>query len=283
MFKVTAPDCVEYGPVSLATLGHWAQEGRLTPDTIVIEVETGQRFAAREHPYVRNRLRPSNENPWAALPYTTPDLSAEAHDLIPWFSMWTRPRQTIRQIVAQDPGQHVLLLAALAGVSQALARASNQHMGDNASLVVVLVLCLVIGPIGGVFNLYFNGFLLRLTGGWLGGKAEGEEIRAALAWGGVPGIWSLLLMGLELPLAGEELFRSHTPRIDGSLPLSTAIAVLGVLEIVAAVWSFVAFLNCLSEVQDFSVWRALGSTLLCAVVIVVPIAAVIGLLALVAH
>jgi hypothetical protein len=48
------------------------------------------------------------------------DLSVEN----PFLTIWTRPRATIRAIVDTDPNRHVLLLAAIGGVVNALDRAT---------------------------------------------------------------------------------------------------------------------------------------------------------------
>jgi hypothetical protein len=45
----------------------------------------------------------------------------------------------------------------------------------------------------------------------------------------------------------------------------------GVIELVLGIWSFVAVVKCLAEVQRFSAWRALGSIFLVGVLIAVPV------------
>jgi len=49
----------------------------------------------------------------------------------PWLSIWIEPRRTIQAIVDRDPKFMVLPLAALAGIGEALDRASLRHMLDE--------------------------------------------------------------------------------------------------------------------------------------------------------
>jgi len=177
----------------------------------------------------------------------------------PWLSIWTSPRDTIRAIVKYDPEQYVIFLAAVAGVGQALDRASANNMGDDSSLLVIFLFALATGSIGGIISLYISGAILSWLGGRFGGQASAVEVRAAIAWASVPLIWAMLLWIPELAFYGMDMFTSVTPRIDNQ---PWAIMFLGVIEIVIGIWAFVVFLKCLGEVHRFSAWKALGVSIL---------------------
>lgn len=189
----------------------------------------------------------------------------------PWISMWTKPRETIQQIVDLNPTRMVLLLAALAGFSRALDRASITSMGDRFELPILLGIAAIAGSITGVVLLFIGGALIRWTGAWIGGVASSQNIRAALAWSGVPNIWALLIWIPQLALVGDELFTSETPRMDASDTLLFSFLGLSLIEFVIAVWALVVLLKCLGQVQGFSAWRALGNLLLSILIIAVPI------------
>jgi hypothetical protein len=188
--------------------------------------------------------------------------------LNPWFSMWTRPRATIAQIVERDPTHMVLVLAAIAGFGEALDRASMRSAGDTLGLPTIFVAAAIAGPVGGFVTLYLGSLLLRWTGSWIGGNASGVQIRAAMAWSGVPLIWALLLWVPELAIFGTELFTTATPRMDESIALALSFFAI---ELVIGVWAFVVFLKSLGQVQGFSAWKALANGVLALLVFVVPI------------
>jgi len=188
----------------------------------------------------------------------------------PWFSIWTQPRATIREILDTDPRRHVLWLAMLGGFLSALGQASIKNWGDRLPLATILLLCAVGGGIiGGPLGLYLGGFLSRWTGRWIGGQATSEQLRAAIAWSYVPVIWVGILWIPELALFGQEMFTSVTPRMEANPSLAFVMIGFGVLEIVVGIWTVMVALKCLGEAQRFSAWKALGNVLLALTVIVI--------------
>ncbi len=219
------------------------------------------------------------ENPYAAPKVAAakayePPLATEGIDLArenPFFTIWTRPRATIRGIVNTDPTLHVTALAMIGGILQALDRAAARNAGDNLSIEAILIGALIGGSIGGLIGLYISGWLLRITGHWLGGQAEPEEVRAALAWFTVPVLATIPIWVIQLALLGREMFTSDTPTLDAKPTLGLALIATGVLELILGIWSVVIVIKCLAEVQRFSAWRALGSIFVVALVILVPL------------
>lgn len=205
-------------------------------------------------------------------------MNSEAQQTLnPWLSIWTRPRATIRQQVERDPEAWVLALVAVAGVGHLLSDASARSYGDRMDLPTLLVMALLVGPLFGILGAYVGGWLLRWSGRLLGGSARPAEIRAAIAWSGVPYVASMLLWIPELLLFGEELFTEATPRLDAAPELQGLLLVFVAVELTAALWAFVAFLKCLGEVQGFSAWRALLNLLLPGVLVGIAIGLVVTL------
>ncbi|HDP90432.1 MAG TPA: YIP1 family protein [Thioalkalivibrio sp.] len=223
-------------------------------------------------------------------PYATPKadvgdgygdtLRLPAGNLNPWFSMWLQPRATIQQIVDTNPERMVLLLAALGGIAQMLDRASGQGFGDRMSLEAVLGAALAVGIISGVIQLYVGAALLYWTGSWIGGTASTANIRAAVAWSNVPLVWGMLVWLPGIALFGHELFTDDMPRTAADPRLLMAFVGLGLVSLVIGVWSVVALIKALAQVQGFSAWRALGNVVLMLLVIFVPLAVFFGLMAL---
>ncbi|MFC6441423.1 YIP1 family protein [Bowmanella sp. JS7-9] len=195
--------------------------------------------------------------------------------LNPWFSMWTRPRATIQQIVTSDPFHLVLLLSAVSGFLHALDRASMRDMGDKYDITTIIAIAAISGPIGGIIGLYLGGALLRWVGNWMGGTGSSETIRAAIAWSSVPVIWAGLLWIPAIAMFGDVLFTSDTSSLDGNLGLAVALIVYGLIEIVIGVWAIVVFLKCLGQVQGFSAWMALANSIVAMLVVAVPIVMVV--------
>lgn len=203
-------------------------------------------------------------------------VTRSALALNPWTSIWTRPRATIRQIVDTDPKYMVIPLAILGGIVQAFDNASTRNLGDELPLGGIIVAALIGGPIGGLISLYLAGWFLRVTGGWLGGKANAEKVRAAIAWGQVPAIATLPLIGVQIALFGIEMFTEFTPELDANDQMLYVLLATGVGEMILGIWAIVAVIKCVAEVHEFSAWRGLGAMFLAFLVLfgilLIPIA-----------
>ena len=189
----------------------------------------------------------------------------------PWKTMWLKPRETIREILEYNPQYLVLLLAGLFGIRYALDMAGAYMLGDMFNLWLILAGAIIIGPIIGIISLYISSFLMVWTGKWINGKSSYEHMRAALAWAYIPILWGMLMYLLQIPLFGSELFSSLTPTLSASGLLTSLFIVLSLLGITFDIWSFSLSLKTVSEVQGFSVWKALLNMVLVLLVVLIPL------------
>lgn len=184
-----------------------------------------------------------------------------------WINIWLHPRQSIQEIVDSNAQYAVIPLAILYGIWDAITRAVRKDVGDVQELSAILLAVAVSGTIGGLITLYALGWLLKVSGSWLGGKATAEHLRAAFAWGVIPVICALPLYFIEITLYGNEIFSSETPEIsENPLPFFVLVAI----EVMLAFWSSVLMFTCIAQVQGFSVWKAVGNFLLAAMLFVAP-------------
>ena len=188
----------------------------------------------------------------------------------PWISMWTRPRQTVQSIVETNAEHSVLLLAALAGISQALDKASIKNAGDTLPLPLILGTAIG-GVVSGIIGLYLFGFLVRHAASWLGGTANAEATRAAIAWSNVPIVWALLLWIPQLAMFGKELFSADTPRME-SHPF--IVLGFGLADISVGIWALIILFKAIGQVSGFSAWRGLGACCIAVALIILPIIAI---------
>jgi len=167
----------------------------------------------------------------------------------PWLSVWFAPRATIERVLATQPRRHVLLLAALAGVSNVI-----NHLVDHSWTAIAVdwrtvpVIALA-GALVGILGLYISAFFLQWGAGMFGGHASRVDMRAVLAWGGVPfaiGLLICLVAFLALKFSGTA----------GEPALITGFDVFaGAL----ALWAIVATMLMYARVQGFGFWRAIVS------------------------
>ncbi len=195
----------------------------------------------------------------------------EPYTLNPWFTVWTKPRATMRAILDTDPKRMVVLLAALAGIGGALDMASLWDLGEMFSVPAIILTSICAGSATGIIMLYLSGALLSWTGTWLKGQATARDARAAVAWSTVPEIWALLLWIPELALYGRGLFVSDMSDLYGRPVLILVYLFFILIELIISVWAIIVYIKCLAEAQRFSAWKALVNALMVFCILAVPV------------
>jgi hypothetical protein len=212
----------------------------------------------------------------AAAPGTAGDGVEEPIPRFPWLTIWYKPRGTIRAIVDNDPDYYVKLIAATGGVLTALSQMIDRGYGDSIHWTGLLTMALIGGPIGGILSVYIAGAYFGFITEHLNGRAENREIRTVLAWSSMPLIvFSALSVPFWAAAFGPELFKSQMPAFEARVMDSPFLALFflvmtGVMMffgLTFRLWSLTIFLKGLSEVNGFSVWRALAA----AVIALVPL------------
>jgi hypothetical protein len=185
----------------------------------------------------------------------------------PFITIWMHPRATVRRIITEHPGLHVMWLAGLAGLTEALSTA------EGRPFPVVLVFAGVFGVLGGLFCLWLSSHVICWTGTWLGGLGRRESIETALAWATIPrmaafALWLLgwLLWGADG--SGDAAMAGPTVQPRPWILLTG----LGLADLGLRAWSVVLLCHMIAEVQGFrSAWRGLGNLCLAGAVIIVPL------------
>jgi hypothetical protein len=210
------------------------------------------------------------------------------------------PRQTIRSIVARSRSSQVIPLVLLATLSSAIRDVRWQEYHRSPRLAAMMdaeiagflsgvelprawIICAGLAAIliGALLVFYAFAFLAWLIGRLLGGTADPQPVRLALAWSLAPLIWALLFripVALFQPGMGSALTHSANPIVV----LRSAAAVMSVyallrstvialLTIAVDIWCYAIACVALSEVNGFSTWRGaatLGFALLAPLIVV---------------
>ena len=120
------------------------------------------------------------------------------------------------------------------------------------------LICTLFGAVIGFGGLYLLGWLYRWVGSWFGGQASNVEVRAALAWSGIPLFWlyGLLTLGRLLSFAAGLLLGSSQAGKAIVEPVVGTLAIaVGITAIVGSIWALVIFSRMMGEVHRFSGWK----------------------------
>lgn len=176
-----------------------------------------------------------------------------------WWSMWIYPRQTIRLIIRKNPQHRVWALSWIYGLSTLLYLSQIYAMGNSLPLWAILLGSFVLGPFFGYLAFSVFSWIILQIGKVFQGKASFLEVRAAMAWSCVP-LWVNLILWFFLTAYFGNILYQYFP---GGVPLTIAetyvlLSAVG-CKITAFVWSLVLFIKSFSEVEEFSVGRAILS------------------------
>lgn len=183
----------------------------------------------------------------------------ENRNKTPWASIWVRPRESMRKILATNPFKKIVALAITNGIVTAISwiafvNTRYPQQGEYKSTGFTLLL-LVVGVVLGLINLYFGSWLLKVTGLWIKGKGSYIETKCAVGWSCYPFF-----------IAGIFAILSYLLYQNSLLAL-----LFGIINIVLSVWATIIGIFLLAEAHQFSFWRALTAILIAFVLVFVAI------------
>jgi hypothetical protein len=189
----------------------------------------------------------------------------------PWLSIWVEPKQTIRSIVKTDPKFGFVILSAIYGLPMALNLAQNFSLGFQVPLWAIVVGSLIVCTILGMIGISISTWLLHVTGRWIAGKGSYQTIRTAVTWSNVPNIVTILMWIILLSVFGGALFNKQFSETHFIGYQAGIVFIVFLLQTIVSIWGFIILLQGLSEVQGFSVWKALLNVLIPFVIVVAVI------------
>lgn len=193
----------------------------------------------------------------------------------PWLSIWVEPRKTIRAIVESNPKFGFLLLCAVYGLPMAFNLAQSFNLISSVPMWAIVLGSLVVCTFLGMIGISISAWLLQVTGRWIGGKGNFQNVRAAVAWSNVPNFITILMWIALIGIFGKQVFAPEFTETQFIGFQAGAVFLIFLIQTIISVWGFIILLNTLGEVQGFSAWKALLNVII-PVVIVVAIWLLVG-------
>lgn len=185
--------------------------------------------------------------------------------------IWLEPREVFQYIHQNKYDKFVAALLVLAGISRAFGRAISRSMGDDFSLLAVLLISLLAGGLLGWISYYLYAGLLSWTGGWMDGKGDVNAILRVVAYGMIPSILGLFLLVPQIAIYGNEIFKSSGNIYSGGFVGNLLFYGSLILELVLSIWTIALLAVGVSVVQGFGIAKSVFNLILPIIVIFVPI------------
>lgn len=186
-------------------------------------------------------------------------------------NIWSSPRLVFKYINDFNYEKHVTFLLILAGITNALDRASTKSMGDDMSLIAVLTFCILLGGILGWISFYIYAALLSWTGKWLNAKGNTNSLLRMSAHAMIPSIVALLLLIPQIAIFGNGIFQSELDVNEGGILSMLVFYITILMELILGLWTLVIFVIGISEFQKLSIGKSILNMILPGLLILVPI------------
>lgn len=179
-----------------------------------------------------------------------------------FYKLLTSPKEAFKFINDYKFDKHVTILLFLAGIVRAFDRATNKSLGDNFSLLGLIAFCIIIGGVFGWITYYIYAALISWTGKWFEGRADTQSILRILAYALFPSVFILILLIPQIAIYGNGMFQSDYDTSNTGLINNIVYYGLFLCGVALGIWSFILSVIGISEVQKFSIWKALLNLLL---------------------
>ncbi|MFL9834397.1 Yip1 family protein [Chryseobacterium terrae] len=189
--------------------------------------------------------------------------------------IWTEPRRVFKFINDTQYEKYLYILLFFAGVVRAFDRATSKDMGDNSSLLSILFICIVFGGALGWISYYIYAAFLSWTGKWLNGVGNTSSIFRMMAFAMIPSILGLFFLFLQVAVHGQDYFKNNTDYLESNTVGNIIFWISFAFETLLSLTSLVLMVIGLSEVQKFSIGKAILNFILPILLLVVPIVLIV--------
>lgn len=201
------------------------------------------------------------------------NLSKEAPDnkLNPFLSIWTKPRETVRQVIEERDSRLIFLLLVLSGYAAVLITVLDTDSNETLGIWSILIGGLIASPLIAAFGNMIGALISLWIGKLFKGTGTYEELFRALLAGQIPQIWLIPVLLLWIFLWPSSYFAVSVDSYSGT-DLMLNLMLSAILFFIS-IWTFVVQSKAIGEAHGLSAWKG-------AAIIFIPLAVlmIVGIL-----
>lgn len=199
-------------------------------------------------------------------------------ELNPFLSVWTQPKETVRQFIKNDRLGYTMILVSIAGIGATIAGLQDSGWFQEFSVVFWIIGILLGGIISGFLNLGVNSLLYTFIGKLYGGKGKLRDMAIAIGPTVIPQIFAVPVFVFYALFYGERFFAAPEGFNITSIPLGAYLFLI-LLMLASGIWSIVVTSKAIGVVHGFSSMRGFGVYMTIAgIFIIIALILVIGIL-----
>ncbi len=176
--------------------------------------------------------------------------------LNPWKTIWTRPKETLREISAYKKNYKLYTLSFIHGFIILFSSSQIFSLGSRFSLPAIIAFIVILAIPSGLISISIQSFFFYWVGLLLKGKATYKEVRLAVSWAYVPQVVSIVICIVLMIMFGKDFF-TQAPLQELHTGFAGIMLLLSFANLGLGIWELVIFLLGLEEMQKYSFWRVL--------------------------
>ena len=197
--------------------------------------------------------------------------------------IWLSPRRVFKYINDRKYDSFTTILVIFGGITNALSRASDKHMGDNMSLLAVLLITVLGGGAFGWLSYYIYAALMSWSGKWLKAKGDTTTLFRMISYSLIPSLVILLLIVARILLIGNKEFQKDVDLFSEGILVALLCYICYFLEFMLGIWTLFILIVGISEVQQISIGKAIVNLILPGAIIIAIIAPIAAIVYVVTH
>lgn len=196
----------------------------------------------------------------------------------PILSIWTRPKETVGQLIDQNKLGFSILLVCIAGVGGIITALQDSGWFLDLSPALLTIGIFIVGIVSGLLNLGITTLLYTGIGRLYGGHGKLRDMAIAIGPMMIPQVFVVPILIIYTLIFGEQFFTLPEAFSITSIPLG-AYFFLTLLTAVASIWSLVISSKAIGVVHGFSSWRGFGVLMtLLGIAILITLLIVMGII-----
>ena len=181
-----------------------------------------------------------------------------------WWSIWIKPSKTIQDIVNTNPNYGLFRLSFIYGLI--LISTFLVAFGFNLSFYVILT-GILLAPFCGYALISVISWILYFTGKAFDGKAMFKHVRAAVAWSNVTMIVNVIALVVAVTLFKCGVSNTLGTPVSKYSFLTPLCLIFSIKLSVVNIWHQVIYYSTISQVQKYSIFKAICNTFVAVVIL----------------
>lgn len=180
----------------------------------------------------------------------------------PILSIWTQPKNTLREMIDHKSRSYALLIVLLAAFSSGIITFADSGLFESFSLPIILMISIGSLLLLSIPAWYLNALLYTWIGKLLGGTGNWRKMCQVVAAGMIPTIWTMPIGIIAVIIYGKSLF--VTPAGDFAVTnMSLGFYMLHTMILFGiGIFSTVIISKGIGLVHNFSAWRGFGTVMI---------------------